>query len=457
MSKVQDRQEGVLKNINTLSSPSRLRITDIRFAMITKVPMDCIIIKIMTNSELVGYGEIRDWGSMTYGLMLKSRLIGQNPCDVDRIFRSIKQFGGHARQGGGVSGIEIALWDLAGKAYGVPIYQMLGGAFRDKVRMYSDTDCDGRPDGKKMGAALKKRRELGFTFLKMDLGIDQILDIPGTLSAPIGFIDQVKKSREQPMFPSHGYTPEYRAAINTDNIAHPFTGMHITEKGFDVLEEYLAEARAIAGYDIPLAIDHLGHIDVTDCIKLGRRLEKYNIAWMEDPIPWQYTDQYVRMANSMQVPLCTGEDIYLKENFYPLLDSGALGVVHPDVLTSGGIMETKKLGDIAQEKGIAMAIHMAETPIACMAAAHVAMATENFFALEFHSVDVPWWSSLVQLSGNGGTIVKDGFITVPDAPGLGIVEVNDEVIREHKHPAVEDIWMSTDDWNSEWSHDRLWS
>ena len=125
--------------------------------------------------------------------MLKSRLVGENPCNVDKLFRRIKQFGGPSRQGGGVSGLEIAMWDLAGKAWGVPLWQMLGGKFRDKVRMYCDTDVDGKHTGTDMGHALKKRMEQGFTFLKMDLGIGLLLDEPGTLNAPLGFIEDMKK------------------------------------------------------------------------------------------------------------------------------------------------------------------------------------------------------------------------------------------------------------------------
>ena len=436
---------------------SKLRITDIRYAKITGAPMDCIMLKILTNSDLVGYGEVRDWSSPSYALMLKSRLVGQNPCDIDRLFREIKQFGYHSRQGGGVSGIALALWDLAGKAYGIPVYQMLGGSFREKIRVYSDTDCEGKPDGKKMGEALKKRRELGFTFLKMDVGVDEILDESDALCAPLGFVDEVRSSKKSPMFPPDGYTDQYRKALRNINVAHPFTGMHITEKGFDRIELYVHEARSIVGYDIPLAVDHLGHIDVTDCIKLGRRLEKYNIAWMEDAIPWQYTEQYRRLASQTVIPLATGEDIYLKENFIPLFESGALSVIHPDILTAGGIMETKKIGDMAQDYGVAMAIHMAETPIACMAAAHVAKATENFLALEYHSVDIPWWDSLVVMTDGTNKIIKDGFITVSDAPGLGIISLNDDVIAEHMNPSEKGIWLSTDEWNEEWSHDRLWS
>lgn len=136
----------VLNNVKTCSSPSELRITDIRFADIWNAPMHCILVKVFTNQGLVGYGEVRDFADKRYALMLKSKLIGENPCNVDRIFRKMKQFGGLSRQAGGVCGIELALWDLAGKAYGVPVYQMLGGKFRDEIRCYCDTDVVGYQD-----------------------------------------------------------------------------------------------------------------------------------------------------------------------------------------------------------------------------------------------------------------------------------------------------------------------
>src|SRR6478752_9777720 len=129
-----------LNRVNSASRPSELRITDLRVAEIVGAPFTSVLIKIYTNQGLVGLGEVRDGASATYALMLKSRLLGENPCDIDRLFRRIKQFGGHGRQGGGVSAGELALWALAGKAYGVPIYQMLGGRFRDHVRIYCDTD-----------------------------------------------------------------------------------------------------------------------------------------------------------------------------------------------------------------------------------------------------------------------------------------------------------------------------
>ena len=131
------------QNVNRNSSPSELRITDLRVAVVSKAPMRCPLIRIDTNQDICGYGEVRDGASEKYALILKSRLLRQNPCNVEKIFKLIKQFGYHARQGGGVSGVEMALWDLAGKAYGVPVYQMLGGRYRDRVRLYADT-----PDGR---------------------------------------------------------------------------------------------------------------------------------------------------------------------------------------------------------------------------------------------------------------------------------------------------------------------
>src|SRR5207247_4544346 len=133
------------QGVNTRSRPSDLKITDLRVAVVARAPMTCPIIRIDTNQGIYGLVEVRDGASKTYALFLKSRLLGENPCNIDKIFRKIKQFGFHARHGGGVCGVEIALWDLAGKAYNVPIYQMLGGRFRDRIRFYADTSEHNAP------------------------------------------------------------------------------------------------------------------------------------------------------------------------------------------------------------------------------------------------------------------------------------------------------------------------
>ena len=225
--------------MNSYGNPSELRITDLRVTNIDGIPKHCILVKIYTNQGIVGYGEVRDASSATYALMLKSRLIGENPCNVDKLFRRIRQFGGPSRQGGGVSGIEIALWDLAGKAWGVPLWQMLGGKFRDEIRVYCDTDVEGKHTGKDMGMALKKRMDMGFTFLKMDLGIGLLLDEPGTLNAPLGFIDDMKKYASHILNVQGGSVTadmvRHQKSYSIVTTSHPHTGIHLTEKGLDFL------------------------------------------------------------------------------------------------------------------------------------------------------------------------------------------------------------------------------
>ena len=419
---MEDQQ--MLSNVNTASQPSELKITDMR---IVRTQTGGPILKLDTNQDIHGLGEVRDGASPTYALMLKSRILGENPCNVDKIFRQIKQFGHHARQGGGVCGIEMALMDLAGKAYGVPCYQLAGGKFRDKIRCYSDTPSLRDPE--QMGKVLQERIDRGFTFLKMDIGVGLLRGTPGTLSAPQGNLD-------------------------TSNLMHPFTGIRLTESGIAILCEYVETVRDSIGYEIPLAVDHFGHIGIEDCIRLARALEKYNLAWLEDMVPWQYTDQYVRLSNSCATPICTGEDIYCKEDFMPLFESRGIAVAHPDIATSGGILETKKIGDLAEDHGIAMALHMAGTPICAMASVHCAAATSNFMVLENHSVDNPWWDEMV--TGLPNPIIEDGYISVPEAPGLGI-DLNEEVIREHLHPNETTYFAPTTEWDAERSHDRLWS
>ncbi len=161
--------DAAVQNTQRNSSPAQLKITDLRVAVLAKAPFTCPVIRIDTNQGISGYGEVRDGASKTYALLLKSRILGQNPCNIEQIFKRLRQFGGTGRMAGGVVAIEEALWDLAGKAYNVPVYQMLGGKYRDRCRCYCDTPDS--PDPKVFGERMKRRMELGFTFLKMDIGI----------------------------------------------------------------------------------------------------------------------------------------------------------------------------------------------------------------------------------------------------------------------------------------------
>ncbi len=368
-----DSLEAYPKKVNTNSSPSALRITDLRVATIVKPgPSPCPIIRVDTNQGVYGLGEVRDGASATYALFLKNRILGENPLQLDKIFRKIKQFGGPARQAGGVCAIEMALWDIAGKVYNAPVYAMVGGGkFRDKIRVYADTTES--KDPKVYAQRMRERKEgMGITWLKMDLGIEMVSDTPGTVTEP---------SELSPW--------------EMSQLEHPFLAMEVTDKGIAMLEQY------------------------------------------ESP-----------------TPILTGEDIYLKEPFRVLCEKHAVSKIHPDLATSGGVLETHKIGNMAEEYGVPMAMHFAGTPVSCMANVHCAAATLNFLALENHSLDVPWWSSMVE-EGVKTPIVEHGWITVPDRPGLGVT-LNDEVVRQHLMPGT-GYFEPTPQWDQERSWDRLWS
>jgi L-alanine-DL-glutamate epimerase-like enolase superfamily enzyme len=415
--------DAALQNTKTASKPTDLKITDLRMA-----PLNAGIIRIETNQGIYGFGENRDGADRNYVLMLKRQIIGENPCNIDLIFRKIKQFGFNARQGGGVSGIEMALWDLAGKAYNIPVYQMLGGKFRDKIRCYADTTA--APDPTVLAQRMKTRMDEGFTFLKIDVRIDQVIKTPGTASYPAG-------------------------ANITGNVPHMFTGLEITDKGIAMMADYLARVREIVGMEIPIATDHFGHMGVNSCIRLGKAFEKFNLAWMEDFIPWQNTELWKKITDAIDVPTLTGEDIYLKESFINLAKNHAVDLLQPDLVTAGGILETKKIGDAIQELGVPMVMHMAMSPVACFANVHCAAATENFLVLENHAVDRPEWGDIVD--GVPKPIILKGFIPVPEGPGLGFT-INEEALKKQINDPS-NYFKPTPEWDPPKYriNDRLWS
>ncbi len=424
--------EFATQNVSRNSSPSDLKITDLRVASTTDGP----ILKIYTNQDIYGLGEVRDIADPRYALMLKSRILGLNPCNVEQIFKIIKQFGGHGRQGGGVSGIEMGLWDLAGKAYGIPVYQLLGGKYRDKIRLYADTPSS--KDPAVYAERMKRRMEQGFTFLKMDFGVGLIKDITGALIGEKFWSGQSEWDASKPG--------------NLSNTKHPFTSIQITDLGLEKLTDYVRQVRDIVGYEVPLSADHFGHFDTNTAIRLGNALEKYQLAWLEDMVPWFYTEKWKEITHAINTPTLTGEDIFGKEAFIELIDNHAVDMIQPDLATAGGILETKKIGDYAEEKGVPMVMHFAGTPVSFMANVHCAAATQNFIALEHHDVDTPYWEDYVT---GKKPLSEKGFANVPEAPGLGI-DLNEEVVKEHLKPG-EKLFAPTDEWNNRNSWDRQWS
>jgi L-alanine-DL-glutamate epimerase-like enolase superfamily enzyme len=398
--------ESISGQMNTNSKPSALRITDMRGVVASPLYERDLryLFRLETNQGIYGWGDVRAQASMTYALELKKLIVGMNPCDVASIFTRIKQHGGHGVTGGGVSAVEMACWDLAGKAWGVPVWQMLGGKFRDKVLLYADTTSS--INAKEMADHLLERipenpSAGGFKFLKMDMNFGSIAGAENVIRPPAA-----PPSRQPAGRPGGGFGSTY------------YNGGQITEKGLKKIDEFCAEVRERVGWNIPLACDHVGNFNVETIIKCCKTVEKYKLAWVEDPVPWQRTDDLVRIKNSCDQPICTGEDIYLATGYKDLFEKRAVSIIHPDPAECGGILESKKISDLASQYGIATAFHNHNNPTCCFAAVHAAAAAEQFMALEIHDCDhIDEFFSVV--TGWQKPIIENGFMTVSDAPGMG--------------------------------------
>jgi L-alanine-DL-glutamate epimerase-like enolase superfamily enzyme len=445
-SSTEDAVAQVTSRVNRASNPSELKITDMRYCVLqldtdgSRNP----IIRIDTNQGIYGLGEVRDAADERYALFLKSRILGENPCNVEMLFKIIKQFGNHGRQGGGVSGVEMALWDLAGKAYGVPVWQLLGGRYRDKIRLYSYVPVHDWEnfDAAKFRADIKNRLEVqGYTWLKFYPSLDIINKVPGTLVNSKFWND-----------------PKPFDITSFSRTKQPFTQLQLTDKGLEELARYVGTIRGIIGYETPLSSDGYGNYDINNCIRVGKALEPFRLAWLEDMLSWEMTDQLRVLTEALETPTITGEDIYLKEEFIKLCNNHVVDMIHPDLATAGGIMETKKIGDYAEEKGLAMAMHSSGSPVLFSANVHCAAATQNFLALEMttQAVDNPWWSNLVRTT-DGRKLVENGYANVPlNAPGLGI-ELNEDEMKKHLYPTDKSFFAPTTEWNDKRASDHLWS
>ena len=235
--------------VNRNSKPSDLRITDLRIAEIrgAAVPRADHPDRHEPGNQRAGRGSRRRQSAVR-ARCSRAACCGENPCNVERLFKKVKQFGGHSRQGGGVSGVEMALWDLAGKAFEVPVYQMLGGRYRERIRLYADTT---------ISRDKTRVREADEGPAGHGLHVPQ--DGPGNQSA------------------GAGAGADHRAAwvqlVARPDHPHPFTAIQLTDKAIGRLVEYVAAVREAVGYEVPLAADHFGHFPVNDAIRLGRALD----------------------------------------------------------------------------------------------------------------------------------------------------------------------------------------
>src|SRR6202051_4445957 len=378
-----------------------MRITDLRCALIGQNP----VVRIVTDAGIDGLGPVEHTKPYIkpHVLHLREALIGEDPTNVERVMLKIRQRGAFKPFGAAVSAIEIALWDIAGKAAGVPIYKLLGGKVRDRVRVYngairqpttgfeSEDFAESVPE--------MKAPPQGFTIVKQGIAFHS-----GMKSAMPGF----------------HYGEGRAAAFHGQLIRGP-----LTERGLTRIVECVAAMKAVLGDEIGLALDCGPGMMPTDALRLAKAVEPFNLMWLEDMITGDYVpfvnaDVYRDVTRATSTPIHTGEQIYLRQNFKQLIEGHAVNVVGPDPCDVGGLAELKWIAEYADLHGILMAPHGTANGLIGLAALVQVCAAlpENYIAFELPNGKPEWWFDI--LEGLPNPLVKDGFIEVWDSPGLGV-------------------------------------
>jgi galactonate dehydratase len=373
----------------------KLKITDVRTAQVMAHGLQ-LHVRIYTDQGLYGHGEGTDAVQGGAGIirMFRRFLVGQDPLNVEALWERIRTAGIFAGAQGGqyvaaLSAVEIALWDLAGKALGVPVYQLLGGKVRDRVRLYCDS-ANHHPDDPQARAKLKEIEAMGFTAVKID--IDEAND-PGRW-------DRVNWT-----------------ASNAE---------------IDRMVKEVAFVRETLSPRVDLAVDMHGRYDATTAKRVARELERFRLLWLEEPVPPENIDVMRDIRESTVTPICAGENLFLRHGFRELLEKRAVDIVMPDLQKCGGLLEGRKIADMAHTYYTPFAPHCVVSPIGTMASCHVCAAVPNFLVLEWH------WISRLELWRNfvrEGDIIDKGFVAVPDRPGIG-VEMNEEAARKAQVPGT---------------------
>jgi L-alanine-DL-glutamate epimerase-like enolase superfamily enzyme len=376
-----------------------MKIAKITCAVIGGSP----IIRVVADDGLDGFGQIESSKPFLRPVvdLYAEQLIGEDPTDVERCLRRIRRLGAFKPWGSIVSAIEIALWDLVGKAYGLPIHKLLGGKVRDRVRVYNGgirpVLAGHEPEDYAESMAAMKAAPEGFTVIKEGVGY-------------------------------HGFTSTNVAGFAYGEVRggprHPNRGP-LTEKGLRHTVECVAAMKQVLGEDVALALDMGPGWTVSDAVKILRELEPFNLLWAEDLltgdyVPWVDAEQYRELTRSTTVPTHTGEQIYLRQNFKELIESQAVRVIGPDPADVGGLAELKWVAEYADLHGIQIAPHGVLDGLFGLAALVQVSATlpDNFLAFEYPVPKESWWYDIVD--GLPDTIVENGFIEVGERPGLGI-------------------------------------
>lgn len=385
-----------------------MKITDLKCAVIGKNP----VVRITTDEGIDGYGAVESYKPFLkpHVAFYKDFIIGQDPTNVERVMNRIRKYGAFKPWGSSVSAIEMALWDIAGKAAGVPVYKLLGGKVRDKVRVYN-------------GA----------------------IRYPITEYTPQGFADNMQKMKDSPEGFSiikqgigfHSEMPEnvpnfFYGDLNA-GFRYPSRGM-LTETGFTFVIECIEAMKDVLGDEIGLALDCGPGFTVPDAIRLAKAVEHLHIAWLEDLIAGDYTpyvmaDVYREVTSKTSTPIHTGEQIYLRQNFRELIETHAVNIVGPDPCDVGGIAELKWVAEYADLHGILMAPHGTGDGLLGLAALVQVCAAlpDNFIAFEYPTGEPSWWYDIVE--GLPNPIVKNSTIDVWDRPGMGVNLIPDKAMK----------------------------
>ncbi len=373
----------------------RLKITDVRTAVVRAHGLQ-LHVRLYTDQGLIGQGEATDAvaGGVPLVAGFRSALLGQDPLNVEFLFERLRTAGIFAGAQAGqyvaaLSAVEIALWDLAGKALGLPVWQLLGGRVRERIRLYCDSQTN-RPDDPQAAEKIRRMLELGFTAVKIDL--DDAAD------------------------------PMRWDRVN-------WTASNAEIDGMVRKVRFMRESLPAR---VDLAADMHGRYDLVTGKRVARELEPFRLLWLEEPVPPENVDALREVRASTSTPICCGENLFLRHGFRQVLEKQAADILMPDFQKCGGLLEGRKIADMAHTYYVPVAPHCVVSPIGTMASCHVCAAIPNFLILEWH------WLSRLELWRNfvrEGDIIEQGFIRLPERPGLG-VEMNDEAARRAQLPGT---------------------
>jgi L-alanine-DL-glutamate epimerase-like enolase superfamily enzyme len=373
-------------------------------------------VKVETDAGIAGLGECVHGGVQAIAIIneIRRNFIGRDPFCIDALFEEMRR--AYVFDGGfagalitALTGIELALWDLKGKALGVPVYELMGGKFRDKIRVYADCEVDPGMDLVQVKQVVDGVLERGFSALKIDLDVGAYSE--GRIRAgDIGANVDIA-----------------RVGKHKDRFNHT-----AGEREHDLMVKLLDMVVTAAGKDVDVAADVHTRLDVPSAIRLAKALEPYHLMWLEEPVPPENIDAMREVARATSTPICAGENLYLRHGFRELLTKQAVDIIMPDIPKCGGLSECRKIANLAEIYYIPFAPHNVASPIGTMASCHVCATIPNFLVIEFHWLHRDYWTTIIK---DKEDIIKNGYITPSDRPGIGL-ELDEEVARQHQYPGT---------------------